>query len=592
MPRKKAETGKTAAVSLVAGWFLTLTLQLILTGGGFTRVAYAQNRLAFVVIGTVLLGALIIALAKSVPGMEKVSLGFSALLMAAVSFAYFPKFYYLIGLLTALALVALYLLDLKERDRPPIDVSMPNRAVRIWFWVLGVLFTAVVGGFGAIRYLNFFTPNFDFGLFCNMFYNMSKRFLPLVTSERDMLLSHFAVHISPIYYLLLPLYMLFPSPITLQVGQAAVIASGLIPLYLLAKERKLSKAAVAALAALYVFFPALAGGTLFDLHENKFLTALILWLCWAYERKKTALMYGFALLICLVKEDAPVYVMFFALYLLLERKEYKRGAALFAGAFAYFLAAVFLLETFGEGIMSYRYSNVVYGNKGLIGVIKTAVVNPLLLLKESFEPEKLLFLLLMLAPLGFLPLMSRRLSSFILLAPMMLVNLIPDYKYQHSIFFQYTYGVAGFLFYLTVKNLADLERGVLASRAKAWVRRAAYGAVVLAACVLFVTQLGGSWAYYYRYFTQSAGQRAVIAGTLDAIPRDASVQASTFFVARLSRRDVIYEYPSRNETEYIVLDLRFMSAEKAKSEIGRWQDRGYVLTKHEPGVILVLKKSG
>ena len=133
MPRRKAETGKTAAVSLVAGWFLTLTLQLILTGGGFTRVAYAQNRLPFVVIGTVLLGALIIALAKSVPGMEKVTLGFSALLKAAVTVADFAKFYYLNGLLTAIALVALYLLDLKERDRPAIDCSMSTRAVRIWF---------------------------------------------------------------------------------------------------------------------------------------------------------------------------------------------------------------------------------------------------------------------------------------------------------------------------------------------------------------------------------------------------------------------------------------------------------------------------
>ena len=37
--------------------------------------------------------------------------------------------------------------------------------------------------------------------------------LPDVSCERDVLMSHFAVHISPIYYLLLPFYALFPSPL-------------------------------------------------------------------------------------------------------------------------------------------------------------------------------------------------------------------------------------------------------------------------------------------------------------------------------------------------------------------------------------------
>ena len=70
----------------------------------------------------------------------------------------------------------------------------------------GVLSCAMIAGITCLRYLTFSSPNYDFGLFCNMFYNMAESGLPMVTSERDMLLSHFAVHISPVYYLLLPFF--------------------------------------------------------------------------------------------------------------------------------------------------------------------------------------------------------------------------------------------------------------------------------------------------------------------------------------------------------------------------------------------------
>ena len=50
--------------------------------------------------------------------------------------------------------------------------------------------------------------------------------LPVTTCERDRVLSHFAVHVSPIYYLFLPFYALFPSPVTLEVLQALLLAFG------------------------------------------------------------------------------------------------------------------------------------------------------------------------------------------------------------------------------------------------------------------------------------------------------------------------------------------------------------------------------
>lgn len=61
----------------------------------------------------------------------------------------------------------------------------------------------------AMRYYKLSTPAFDFGIFAQMFENMKDGLGPVTTVERNYELSHFAVHFSPAYYLMLPFYMLF-----------------------------------------------------------------------------------------------------------------------------------------------------------------------------------------------------------------------------------------------------------------------------------------------------------------------------------------------------------------------------------------------
>jgi hypothetical protein len=82
-------------------------------------------------------------------------------------------------------------------------------------------------------YWNNATSCYDMGIFSQMFYYMREYGSVLTTCERDGLLSHFAVHFSPIYYSLLPFYCLFPTPATLLVCQAVLVGSGVIPLVLI-----------------------------------------------------------------------------------------------------------------------------------------------------------------------------------------------------------------------------------------------------------------------------------------------------------------------------------------------------------------------
>lgn len=104
-------------------------------------------------------------------------------------------------------------------SRPALD-SKPKKAPGRWLWItagISVLFFLLVSGWTVGRVRSFSAPTFDFGIFSQMFYYMKGSGAPMTTVERDGLLSHFAVHVSPIYYLLLPIYAVAPRPETLQI---------------------------------------------------------------------------------------------------------------------------------------------------------------------------------------------------------------------------------------------------------------------------------------------------------------------------------------------------------------------------------------
>ena len=469
-------------------------------------------------------------------------------------------------------------------------------AVTIWFFLKVTAWT--VG-----RVNCFVTPTYDFGIFSQMLHSMKTTGLPITTVERDGALSHFAVHVSPIYYLLLPFYMIVPKPATLQVLQAAVLASAAIPLYLIGKRHGLHPFLRAALCALLFLYPAYAGGTSYDIHENAFLTPLIFWLFYSLDCKKLSLTILFAALTLMVKEDAAVYVAVIALWLLLKGILYKgkweltTGSAMLVLSVTYFLVVTTYLANSGDGVMTYRYNNFIYdGSASLFSVVKAVLLSPMKAIFECADKEKTEFMKLTMRVLILLPLMTRRYERFVLLIPYILVNLMSDYKYQHDIFFQYTYGATACLFYLVAVNLADM---------KAWRLRILL--VVLALCVsviAFDEKIQPKATQYPEQSKTYASYYDKLREVLDTVPDGASVAATTFYTTYLSQRDVLYDvrYAAEDHVfgcEYMALGVTDQNSYKSYAVNGEkgyenFRDKileeGYVKIAEYPGRLEIYQK--
>lgn len=509
------------------------------------------------------------------------AMAFSVLVYAVLTALRQDDFFFALGILIVLCFVGYYLL---KDDKLKLSQLKPSQKfTRNCVIVLGLLFTIYIGGMCTFRYLSYNAPNFDFGIFTQMFNSMKETGLPTVSCERDKVLSHFAVHVSPIFYLLLPGYYVFSSPVYLEIAQAVILASGLIPLYLLSRHFKLGEKSILMISIAYSMFPALAGGCFYDLHENKFLTPILLWLFWFLEKERWLGVYICAFLTLMVKEDAAIYVACIALFLFFCRKKFLHGSIIFTCSMSYFAVIIAILNKYGDGAMIGRYDNYISDPKaGLLSIVKTLFINPVYLVEQVFTKDKMIFLLLMLLPVAMIPLISKKLSQLILLIPMLVVNLMSNYSYQHSIRFQYTYGVIAILFYLTVLNLPEIRDSL---------KKYLLPFMATAAVIFSMGQIKGQ-AQYLPIYIKNYGTIQTIDSALEIIPKDASVRASAFLIPHLYEHEILYRDDSENFTEYIAFDFRPGYRENYAIElIEKYINEGYEVVAAKQEAIVILYKA-
>lgn len=416
---------------------------------------------------------------------------------------------FLVGISMIMFLIMKFLADgdkLRIRSLSQISSFSSWKNVYIIIGVEVILFTMLVSGFTLYRYYSFSSSTFDFGIFAQMFENMAKSGQPVTTLERGKEISHFSVHFSPTWYLLMPGYLIFRSPVYLYVINAFVIAIGAFPVYRICRQLHWTPFTALVFSNLYLLYPSMAAGTWNEIHENSLLPVLILYMVYFFLARKNIPMLVFAFLVLGDKEDAAIYIAAFALYVIFATKRKKTGILLFLIAGVYFVFATSMVKYFGGTVMTWRLGTYFpEGQEGFFGVVKTCVTDIGYLIKNVFLTEnqipenaqsaqqlfaqgKFQFLLFMLLPVVFLPFLAKKNSVLFLLIPMLVINLMPAWIYQYDIYFQYTYGTAALILVaviLAAENIAGNKKILLVGTS-------------LVLCFLFSSSLFATKASAYR----------------------------------------------------------------------------------------------
>ena len=624
-------------LSALSGWFFSLFIFAMLHKASFTsvpRFAKTMPLIPFLAV-TVLLGALVFLVNrflcnKAIPIALAVSFGVYAISSIANSSndSNLRAYTALVFILLALAVIALIANFLKSEN---IALSAHDITPTASFVIVSIAFTALSAYFICVlgaRTACYCSPCYDMGIFAQMYDNMTETLLPTTTCERGEHLSHFAVHFSPILYVLLPFCYIFKVTDVLVWGQILAVFAGVFPLLLICRRIGLSNIKSTLVCLVFLFYPAMSSGAFYDFHENAFLAPLILWTLYFVHVEKWIPTFIFALGVLAVKEDAALYVAFIALFVIFSRKKIWQGVALFVMTVCYFFFATAMLIGAGEGIMlGGRYYNIIGDNGGFADLLKVALVNPALYAAESFTPEKLLYALNMLVPVAFLPLITRKPSRWLLIAPLFVINLITDYQYQYNLTFQYSFGSGSLLVYAAAINLADMSDAPFALPAPTEDGDAQYGekhsmkkftagmsamliSISLTASVfLSAARAPSEFFYVERYFAE-AETFDTVEQTLSRIDRNKSVMATSMYLTHLYDVDELYHtsqatkerhslsgdkvigYTILIETDVVVLDLRPYVSDAEDADLWRkaYTSAGYEVVEEHPGIILVMEK--
>lgn len=390
------------------------------------------------------------------------------------------------------------------------------------------------------RHRNFGSASHDFGIFVQMYHSLSNNLTAVTTCERNKPLSHFLVHASYIFYALIPVYKLFPKPETLLISQAILAMGGIIPMFLIAKKHKVKGVSLLFLCLTYVFCNGLIGPCYYEFHENAFLPTLLMWLLWAVDNKKYVMFYIMSVLVCIVKEDAPLYVVCIAMYLFFEEKgNVKRVhgliAALLSGGYMMFITNWLTVHGDGQMMTSTRFGNLMIDpNGGLKEVVKNVLIDPAYFFSLLIHEDTLPFFLQVMVPMLFLPFFTKKIRRYLLMLPFIVMNMVigAGYGYAANIGFQYIYGPACLLLYMSIVNLDDLGK---ANKQEIPILMGT--AAMLISVGSFSHNLNNLKSYKnnMEYYTE-------LEEMLDSIPDDAVVGCDTFLCPHTSNRDWLYVF--------------------------------------------------
>lgn len=426
------------------------------------------------------------------------------------------------------------------------------------------------------------TRIFDLAIYDNIFYQSSHgNFLGCTFSSTG---THISGHFDPILALLSPIYLLYPRAESILVLQALWCAAGVVPAYLLGRDHLSSKWAGVAMAIAWAVYPALHGANAYEFHSLTLLAMPMLWLMYLLTTGHVRSFFVLLPFVLLIREDVSLLLCGVAFSAILTRdpRLARVGWVTFSISALYFVAtkAVIMASVDtgpvvaiqqidplgGKHGFAWYYGDLIPKGGGFGHLIAALVTNPTFVVDLALKEPKLIYLLQLLLPLGFLPFFAK--PWRFAMAFGLVYILLATRNAVYSIHFQYSVVLFPVFFALAPIGLRRLRNSELPKQLG--LRRAQLVAVVLVGVVtsslLMSWKFGGilsndsfrgGWRKPPRALSAQQGERyEELERFLEQIPPDASVTVLARLGPHVSNRAAAYRYRHARPSEYLVFDVR------------------------------------
>jgi uncharacterized membrane protein len=401
--------------------------------------------------------------------------------------------------------------------------------------------------------------------------------------------THVTAHFDPILVILSPLYRLWPRAEFLLTLQAVWCGAGVIAAYLIGRHQLNSRVWGLVWAVVYAVHPALHGANLYEFHSLTLLFTPLLFALYFLLSGKLRLYFVMLAVLLIVREDVSLVLCFVGLYALISGEPgYKRAGWItilvslvyLVVAKTVFMSAPGLLNQ-GPGAYGYHYyyKDMIPNGLAEIDFFTTLLTNPAFVVALVAQEAKIHYLLVIFAPLLFLPAWAGRARVMLLYG--FIFILLASRTAVYSTHFQYSAVLLPVAIALAPLGLRLLRE---ARPKDTGLTTVIMGCVLVASllvswkhgAVLENSSFRGGFRPIVRTWTEPLQERYdSFLELVSVIEPDASVSATDRVGAHVSNRAEVHRLDQNIDTDYLLVDTSDLRG-RNKASLQRREKAGKV----------------
>ncbi len=405
-------------------------------------------------------------------------------------------------------------------------------------------------------------------------------------------------HFSPILILLVPFFWIIKTGAFLMFIQVLFVISGIIPLFLVVKEKLKSQFLGLAIVLSYLTFGGLQFGYAYGFHEILFITPLFLWTYYFFTKRQIKLYILFLLLCLAVKEEISFVVIFWGLYLLYKKNYRYALVSILFGIFWYILCFYVIFPYFNSGIGFGYWSQYPNSeNSGVFGIISFAFLHPFDFMKTLLSPKyKIDTIFHSFGNFSFISLLSS--STLVIVLPALMEKLLSnDIAAKNG--FHYSAVICAVVLISVIESIDSVKR-------KEYFNKLIKNTNIFIGTIIIYVAVCANVLYGYHPLSPlilgkekglSAGQVIFLNQTIEAIPLNASVAAQYYIRSHIDKPYwQIDEGPKEYETaDYVIINtnlpLVMSEREHLENNLNKLvNEKRYDIVVNSYGTVLFKKK--